>query len=52
MQGKVAYIRLKVVRPFLGHCANRSYVHQSALLQISLTCIPIKQIGFCTISNK
>jgi hypothetical protein len=31
MQGKVAYIRLKVVRSFPGPYASRSYVHQAAL---------------------
>jgi hypothetical protein len=31
MQGKAAYIRLKVVRPFSGSCASRSYIHRAAL---------------------
>jgi hypothetical protein len=30
--GKAAYIRPKVVGPFLGPCASRSYVHWAALL--------------------
>jgi hypothetical protein len=31
MQGKVAYIRPKVVRPFYGPGASGSYVHRAAL---------------------
>jgi hypothetical protein len=31
MQGKAAYIRLKVVAPFPGPCASGSYVHRAAL---------------------
>jgi hypothetical protein len=31
MQGNVAYIRPKVVRPFLGLRASGSYVHRAAL---------------------
>jgi hypothetical protein len=33
MQGKTAYIRPKVVGPFPGLCASRSYVHRAALLE-------------------
>jgi hypothetical protein len=35
MQGKVAYIRPKVVGPFPGPCASESYVHWAALLTTS-----------------
>jgi hypothetical protein len=31
MQGKAAYIRLKVVGPLLGPCASGSYVHRAVL---------------------
>jgi hypothetical protein len=31
MQGKTAYIRPKVVEPFLGPCASGSYMHRTAL---------------------
>jgi hypothetical protein len=31
MQGKSAYIKPKVVRPFPGPYASRSYVHRAAL---------------------
>jgi hypothetical protein len=34
MQGKAAYIRPKVVRPFPGHYASGSYVHLAALFFI------------------
>jgi hypothetical protein len=37
MQGKDAYIRLKVVGPFSRPCASGSYVHQAALLLILVT---------------
>jgi hypothetical protein len=32
MQGKVAYIRPKVVGPIPGPCTNGSYVHQVAFI--------------------
>jgi hypothetical protein len=31
MQGKAAYIRPEVVKPFPGHCASGSYVHRASL---------------------
>jgi hypothetical protein len=37
MQGKAAYIRLKVVRPFPGLCTSGSYMHQTALLNEDLS---------------
>jgi hypothetical protein len=35
MQGKTAYIRPKVVGPFLRTCASESYMHPAALLSPS-----------------
>jgi hypothetical protein len=35
MQGKAVYIRSKVVGPFPGPCASRSYVHRAALFSLS-----------------
>jgi hypothetical protein len=34
MQGKAAYTRAKVVRPFLGSCASGSYVHRAVLFYL------------------
>jgi hypothetical protein len=34
MQGNTAYIRPKVVGPFPGPCANGSYMHRAALLNL------------------
>jgi hypothetical protein len=31
IQGEAAYIRLKLVGPFPGPCASRSYMHRAAL---------------------
>jgi hypothetical protein len=43
MQGKTAYIRPKVVGPFLGPCANKSYVHRGPL--ISYRCLDDSNFG-------
>jgi hypothetical protein len=37
MQGKAAYIRPKVVRPFPEPCTSESYMHQAALLNEDLS---------------
>jgi hypothetical protein len=54
MQGKVAYIRPKAVRPFPGTYASRSYMHQVALycyklysLEIVKKAITLKRCTSC-----
>jgi hypothetical protein len=44
MQGKTAYIRPKVVRPFSGPWASGSYVHWAALYYLS----PVLKAGLTT----
>jgi hypothetical protein len=54
MQGKVAYIRPKAIRPFPGTYASRSYMHQVALycyklysLEIVKKAITLKRCTSC-----
>jgi hypothetical protein len=48
MQGKAAYIRPKVVRPFPGPCTSGRYVHRAALFNsCGLSLVIVELSRFC-----